>query len=208
MVPLCDLKNLLQSLITPLIIIINRRISSHRYLLPGQQFQYLRDHSVPLAHVLHRLTDVLQQARSPVESVAATTFPPIFYPCIRAEKSVGSSVFFESSQRSGRKAIFRFESREERRDEGGKGGGEEGQGKDCGNRASDAALVEGRPENLRPGIHPFSDIPRQQGNFLGCTSPVHQDGHGSLRIHYSRSVKLFITSRIRSWRPGERRPRT
>lgn len=49
-------------------------------------------------------------------------------------------------------AIFRFESREERRDEGGKGGGEEGQGKDCGNRASDAALVEGRPENLRPGI--------------------------------------------------------
>lgn len=58
-------------------------------------------------------------------------------------------------------AIFRFESREERRDEGGKGGGEEGQGKDCGNRASDAALVEGRPENLRPGIHPFSDIPRQ-----------------------------------------------
>lgn len=104
--------------------------------------------------------------------------------------------------------IFRFESREERRDEGGKGGGEEGQGKDCGNRASDAALVEGRPENLRPGIHPFSDIPRQQGNFLGCTSPVHQDGHGSLRIHYSRSVKLFITSRIRSWRPGERRPRT
>lgn len=100
MVPLCDLKNL--SLITPLIIIINRRISSHRYLLPGQQFQYLRDHSVPLAHVLHRLTDVLQQARSPVESVAATTFPPIFYPCIRAEKSVGSSVLFESSQRSGR----------------------------------------------------------------------------------------------------------
>lgn len=208
MVPLCDLKNLLQSLITPLIIVINRRISSHRYLLPGQQFQYLRDHSVPLAHVLHRLTDVLQQARSPVESVAATTFPPIFYPCIRAEKSVGSSVLFESSQRSGRKAIFRFESREERRNEGEKGGEEEGQGKDCGNRASDAALVEGRPENLRPGIHPFSDIPRQQGNFLGCTSPVHQDGHGSLRIHYSRSVKLFITSRIRSWRPGERRPRT
>lgn len=54
-------------------------------MLPGQQFQYLRDHSVPLAHVLHRLTDVLQQARSPVESVAATTFnipSRIFYPYI------------------------------------------------------------------------------------------------------------------------------
>lgn len=99
-----------------------------------------------------------------------TFYPPLFYPYVQPERKV-----FEST--------LDFSIRIERRDERGKetrGRGEEGQGERL-RKPSEWCGIGWSCGNLWPEIHPFS-IFQGRGNFLGCTSTIHRDGHGSI-IH-------------------------